>query len=111
MDTERHAQVVEIALRGEEIRRQHIRAIRLYNVGHFEAAARQAEQSLLRAQERLRQAYKIVRATSWTSWATIAIVHVRNNEEFVRRYEELARQAREVARRAVEALGIAGVAG
>ena len=106
VDNERHMQVVEIAFGGEEIRRQHIRSIRLDNVRHSEEDARRAEQNLLSAQENLRETIKF--------WSTMPS---RNANEFVRRYEtsvrrceENARQAREVARRAVEALGIPGEA-
>ena len=58
---ERHMQVVEIAFRGEESRRQHIRGIRLDNVRHTEADVRVAEQDLLSAQESLGRAVESLR--------------------------------------------------
>ena len=50
VDEERRIQVLEVVFQGEESCRQHIHSIRVENVRHTEADARQAEQDLLRAQ-------------------------------------------------------------
>ena len=96
VDEDRKRQVLEVIFQGDESCRQHIHAIRLDNVRHSEADARQAEQSALRAQEALNEFVQ-------NAWSARSMQSTSRVNALVRQAEERARYAREVARWAFDA--------
>ena len=120
-------QVLKVVFQGEKNCRRHVHSIRVDNVRHTEADARQAEQDLLNTQECLRMLVKPAKerqkmlgqklqdanvcSTQTMESYTKVDEWLRSTEAFLKRSEENVQQARRIARLAVEALGSPSVAG